>query len=98
MRTSGTSSYSVGAFPCMTTRTYVRKSTVGWSVGAGELQVVLGDEAEDHLPADRRDPADAGDREERAHAVLLGEAGATVRLDRLVDGARGGLRGGVLRA
>ena len=32
---------------------------------------MLGDEAEDHLAADRRDPADAGHRQQRGDAVLL---------------------------
>src|SRR5690242_1810498 len=67
-------------------------------VRAGELQVVLGHEAEDHLAAHGGDPADAGHREQRGHTELLRQAVAAVGLDRLVDGARGRLRRGVLGA
>src|ERR687887_2254845 len=55
------------------------------SVGLGKPEGVLGDEAEDHLPADRRDPADAGGVEQHGDAVLGRHAVAAEALHGLVD-------------
>src|SRR4051812_1887865 len=81
MRGSGTSS-SKWPFSGSSPGTFSGSSSRGL-IGAGELQVVLGHEAEDHLAADRGDPAHAGHGQQRGHAVLLGQAVAAVGLDRL---------------
>src|SRR5690348_7933057 len=62
-------------------------------VGLREAEAVLADEVEHHLAADRRDPAQPHGRDQRAEAVLGGEAVAAVGLDGLVGRPDGDLGG-----
>jgi serine/threonine protein kinase len=68
-----------------------RPQKPGWAdQDLGSVRLVLAEhvlshEVEDHLPADRRDPAGAHATEQRRDAVLRGHAVATVDLDRGVN-------------
>ena len=59
------------------------------SVRLGQAETGLGDEVEEHLPADRGDPSEPDEAEHRAQPILTRQTIAAVGLHRLVDSMDG---------